>query len=71
MTLFKRILGIGLTISALVQLLSAIGSYQGGKKPSRSMALGLVATEALGAYGIWLMVQSFKKAGNKNSSDQA
>jgi len=68
MILFKRITGFILIAVALFQLFSAIGSYTKGK-PSRSMALGLVVSELLGAYGIWLVVQSFKKPENEKSRD--
>ncbi len=69
MALFKRIIGFVLIAVALFQLLSAIGSYTKGK-PSHKMAIGLIVSELLGAYGIWLVVQSFKKPENENSSDQ-
>ncbi len=68
MKLFKRILGGVLIVVALFQLLSAIGSYTKGK-PSRRMAIGLVVSELLGAYGIWLVVQSFKKPENEKSEN--
>jgi hypothetical protein len=68
MILFKRIVGFALIAFALFQLFSAIGSYTKGK-PSRKMAVGLVVSELVGAYGIWLVVQSFKKDENEKSEN--
>ncbi|MES2766148.1 MAG: hypothetical protein V4642_09785 [Bacteroidota bacterium] len=68
MNLFKRILGFALAAFALFQLLTAIGSYTKGK-PSHRMAVGLIVSELVGAYGIWLVVQSFKKPENEKSSE--